>query len=42
MTSPTRSKAIPYGVYDLARNEDWVSVRIGHDMAQFATASIGR
>ena len=33
-------KAIPYGVYDLASNEGWVSVGIGHDTAQFAAASI--
>jgi len=35
-------KAIPYGVYDLANNEGWVSVGINHDTAQFAAASIGR
>jgi len=35
-------KAIPYGVYDLARNEGWVSVGIDHDTAKFAAASIGR
>jgi hypothetical protein len=35
-------KAIPYGVYDLASNEGWVSVGIDHDTAQFATASILR
>jgi len=35
-------KAIPYGVYDLASNEGWVSVGIGHDTARFAVASIGR
>lgn len=35
-------KAIPYGVYDLARNEGWVSVGIDHDTAQFAAASIAR
>ena len=35
-------KAIPYGVYDLASNEGWVSVGIDHDTAQFAAASIGR
>jgi len=33
-------KAIPYGVYDLARNEGWVSVGSDHDTAQFAAASI--
>jgi hypothetical protein len=42
MTSPTRSNAIPDGVYDLARNEGWVSAGIDHDTAQFATARIGR
>lgn len=35
-------KAIPYGVYDLASNEGWVSVGITHDTAEFAVASIHR
>jgi len=35
-------KAIPYGVYDLASNEGWVSVGIDHDTAEFATASVAR
>ena len=35
-------KAIPYGVYDLASNEGWVSVGIDHDTAQFAAASMRR
>src|SRR5262245_315277 len=35
-------KAIPYGVYDLASNEGWVSVGIDHDTAYFAAASIRR
>jgi hypothetical protein len=35
-------KAIPYGVYDLANNEGWVSVGTNHDTAEFAAASIGR
>ena len=35
-------KAIPYGVYDLASNEGWVSVGIDHDTALFATASVRR
>jgi len=35
-------KAIPYGVYDLQRNETWVSVGIDHDTAAFAVASIGQ
>ena len=44
MTFPTRTlgKAIPYGVYDLANNQGWVSVGIDHDTAQFACASIRR
>lgn len=32
--------AIPYGVYDLAENEAWVSVGISHDTAEFAVATI--
>jgi len=32
--------AIPYGVYDLERNEGWVSVGIDHDTAEFAGATI--
>jgi Rhodopirellula transposase DDE domain len=32
--------AIPDGVYDLARNEGWVSVGISHDTAVFAVSSI--
>jgi hypothetical protein len=39
---PKMKKAIPYGVYDLTRNEGWVSVGIDHDTARFATASIRR
>jgi hypothetical protein len=33
-------KAIPYGVYDVTRNEGWVSVGIDHDTAEFAVHSI--
>ncbi len=33
-------KAIPYGVYDMARNEAWVSVGRYHDTPAFAVASI--
>jgi transposase len=32
----------PYGVYDLAANEAWVSVGIDHDTATFAVESIRR
>jgi len=35
-------KAIPYGVYDLSRNEGWVSVGIDHDTARFASQAIHR
>ncbi|MBA3886886.1 MAG: ISAzo13 family transposase, partial [Acidobacteria bacterium] len=37
---PTLGKAIPYGVYDLANNEGWVSVGIDHDTAEFAVNAI--
>jgi transposase len=33
-------KAVPYGVYDIGRNEAWVNVGITHDTAEFAVASI--
>jgi DNA-binding phage protein len=32
--------AIPYGVYDVGRNEGWVSVGVDHDTAAFAVDSI--
>jgi len=35
-------KAIPYGVYDMARNEAWVNVGRDHDTPAFAVASIRR
>ena len=35
-------KAIPYGVYDLAANEAWVSVGNDHDTAEFAVETIRR
>ena len=37
---PEQGKAIPYGVYDLARDEGWVSVGIDHDTASFAMNAI--
>jgi hypothetical protein len=40
--TPAGGKAIPYGVYDLHRNEGWVSVGIDHDTATFAVQSIRR
>jgi hypothetical protein len=33
-------KAIPYGIYDVANNEGWVSVGVDHDTAAYAVASI--
>jgi transposase len=35
-------KAIPYGIYDIGRNEGWVNVGISHDTAEFAVESIRR
>lgn len=35
-------KVAPYGVYDLTKNNGWVSVGIDHDTAAFAVAAIGR
>jgi hypothetical protein len=35
-------KAIPDGVYDLSRNQGWVSVGVDHDTAEFAGESIRR
>jgi hypothetical protein len=37
---PKLGVAIPYGVYDLERNEGWVSVGISHDTSEFAVASL--
>jgi hypothetical protein len=39
---PTKGKAIPYGVYDLTRDEGWVSVGIDHDTAKFAVNGVRR
>ena len=33
-------KVAPYGVYDLTRNNGWVSVGVDHDTAAFAVAAI--
>ena len=35
-------KAVPYGVYDVMRNDGWVSVGNNHDTAEFAVESIRR
>jgi hypothetical protein len=37
---PELGKVSPYGVYDIAKNEGWISVGIDHDTAQFAVESI--
>jgi hypothetical protein len=39
---PALGKAIPYGVYDLANNQGWVSVGIHRDTARFAARTIQR
>lgn len=39
---PEFGKAAPYGVYDIAANEGWVSVGIDADTAAFAVESIRR
>ncbi len=36
----TKGKAVPYGVYDIRRNEAVVSIGISHDTAEFAVAAI--
>lgn len=35
-------KAVPYGIYDIVRNEGWVNVGISSDTAAFAVESIKR
>lgn len=35
-------KAVPYGVYDVGRNEGWVTVGMDHDTPAFAVSSIRR
>ena len=39
---PELGRVSPYGVYDLAANEAWVSVGVDHDTAAFAVESIRR
>jgi hypothetical protein len=39
---PELGRATPFGVYDLAHNEGWVSVGADHDTAAFAVQSIRR
>lgn len=37
---PELGKAAPYGVFDIAKNEAWVSVGINHDTAEFSVQTI--
>ncbi len=39
---PSLGRANPYGIYDIGRNEGWVSVGVDHDTASFAAESISR
>jgi len=39
---PELGRASPYGVYDVAANEAWVSVGVDHDTGAFAVESIRR
>jgi hypothetical protein len=38
--NPKVGKVTPHGVYDIGRNQGWVSVGIDHDTAEFAVDSI--
>jgi hypothetical protein len=40
--APGKGRVTPYGVYDLAADEGWVSVGTDHDTARFAAETIGR
>jgi hypothetical protein len=37
---PAQGRVAPYGVYDLQKNEAWVSVGISHDTGEFAVQTI--
>jgi hypothetical protein len=41
-TGPGVEQAIPYGIYDLARDTGWVNVGVDHDTSVFAVQSIRR
>lgn len=41
-TGPDVEQAIPYGIYDLARDTGWVNVGVDHDTSVFAVESIRR
>jgi hypothetical protein len=35
-----QGKVAPYGIYDLAHNQGWVSIGVSHDTAEFAVSTI--
>jgi hypothetical protein len=37
---PDQGRAVPYGVYDLKKNEAWVSVGLSHDTSEFAVQAV--
>jgi len=39
---PNLGKAVPYGLFDISKNEGYVNVGINHDTGEFAVASIRR
>jgi transposase len=41
-TGPEVEQAIPYGIYDITRNNGWVNVGTDHDTSVFAVESIRR
>jgi hypothetical protein len=41
-SGPDVAQAIPYGIYDIARNSGWVNVGVDHDTSVFAVESIRR
>jgi hypothetical protein len=42
LSDPDVGRAIPYGIYDVANDEGWVSVGDTADTAEFAVDSIRR
>ncbi|NJM54607.1 MAG: ISAzo13 family transposase [Verrucomicrobiae bacterium] len=42
LIDPELGRASPYGVYDIANNEAWVSVGIDHDTSTFAVEALRR
>jgi hypothetical protein len=38
--APDKGKVTPHGIYDIGRNQGWVTVGIDHDTAEFAVDSI--